>query len=128
MLEVYNLRNNLTGYYDWLNSRGIDVSIQEKDSLLWRPVVLARENGDCNKQIEKASYYLDNIEDPIREISAHYYMANCYLNDEKNEALFHYDFITKKPNNNYYTEALKYAGEITFDAKDYKNALAYFLL
>ena len=54
-------------------------------------------------------------------------MGNCYFNDEKkNEALFHYDFITKKPNNNYYTEALKYAGEITFDAKDYKNALAYF--
>ena len=127
MLEVYNLRNNLTGYYDWLSSRGIDVSIQEKDSSLWRPVVLARDNGDCQKQIEKASYYLDNIEDPVREISAHYYMANCYLNDEKkNEALFHYDFITKKPNNNYYTEALKYAGEITFDAHDYKNALAYF--
>ena len=36
MLEVYNLRNNLTGYYDWLSSRGIDVSIQEKDSSLWR--------------------------------------------------------------------------------------------
>ena len=45
---------------------------------------------------------------------------------KKYEALFHYDFITKKPNNNYYTEALKYAGEITFDANDYKNALAYF--
>ena len=40
-------------------------------------------------EIEKASYYLDNIENPIREISAHYYMANCYLNDQKkNEALF----------------------------------------
>jgi len=127
MLEVYRLRNNLTGYYEWLSSRGIDVSIQEKDSSIWRPVVIARDNGNCQKQIEAASYYLDNIEDPIKEISAHYYMANCYFsNNKKNEALFHYDFITKKPNNNYYTEALKYAGEITFDAEDYKNALAYF--
>ena len=127
MMEVFNMRDNLTGYYDWLSSRGIDVSIQEKDSTLWRPVVLARDNGDCQKQTEKATYYLDNLESPVREISAHYFMANCYYADGKNnEALFHYDFITQKPNNNYYTEALKYAGEITFEAHDYKNALGYF--
>ena len=127
MMEVYNLRNNLTGYYDWLGERGIDVSVQEKDSTLWRPVLLARDNGNCEQQIEKASYYLDNLESPIREISAHFFMANCYYADKKNnEALYHYDFITKKPNNNNYTQALKFAGEITFDAHDYKNALAYF--
>ena len=127
MMEVYNFRDNLTGYYDWLSERGIDVSVQVKDSTLWRPVVLARDNGDCEKQIEKASYYLDNLSSPIREISAHFFMANCYYSNNKNtEALFHYDFITKKPNNNYYTQALKFAGEITFDAHDYKNALAYF--
>ena len=127
MMEVYNLRDNLTGYYDWLSERGIDVSVQVKDSTLWRPVLLARDNGDCEKQIEKASYYLDNLSSPTREISAHFFMANCYYSYNKNtEALFHYDFITKKPNNNYYTQALKFAGEITFDAHDYKNALAYF--
>ena len=127
MMEVYNLRDNLTGYYDWLSDRGIDVNVQVKDSTLWRPVLLARDNGDCEKQIEKASYYLDNLSSPIREISAHFFMANCYYSYNKNtEALFHYDFITKKPNNNYYTQALKFAGEITFDAHDYKNALAYF--
>ena len=127
MMEVYNLRGNLTGYYDWLSSRGIDVSVQEKDSTLWRSVVLARDNGDCNKQIEKASYYLDNIEEPVREISAHYFMANCYYaEDKKTQALFHYDYISAKPNNNYYIEALKYAGEITYDAKDFKKSLTYF--
>ena len=127
MMEVYNLRDNLTGYYDWLSDRGIDVNVQVKDSTLWRPVLLARDNGDCEKQIEKASYYLDNLSSPTREISAHFFMANCYYSYNKNtEALFHYDFITKKPNNNYYTQALKFAGEITFDAHDYKNALAYF--
>ncbi len=54
MMEVYNLRNNLTGYYDWLKSRGIDVSNKEKDSTLWHTVILERDNGDCAKQIEKA--------------------------------------------------------------------------
>ena len=127
MMEVYNLRGDLTGYYDWLSSRGIDVSIQDKDSTLWRDVILARDIGDCDKQIEKASYYLDNIDNPIREISAHYFMANCYYSEQKKtQALFHYDFISSKPNNNYYIEGLKYAGEITYDAKDFKKSLAYF--
>jgi len=127
MMEVYNLRDNLTGYYDWLNSRGIDVSNKEKDSTLWHAVILERDNGDCAKQIEKATYYLDNIESPVREISAHYYMANCYYSEGKKiEALFHYDFITSKPNNNYYLEALKYAGEISFESKDFKKSLTYF--
>ena len=127
MMEVYAKRNDLPGYYSWLDSRGIAVSEQQKDSTFWHPVQLARDNGDCDLQIEKASYYLDNIANPIKEISAHYYMATCYYTEgKKNEALFHYDFITTKPNNNYYTEALKYAGEITFESKNHKLALGHF--
>ena len=122
MMEVYNLRGNLTGYYDWLSSRGIDVSVQEKDSTLWRSVVLARDNGDCNTQIEKASYYLDNIEEPIREISAHYFMANCYYAEDKKKHKHYFIMIILRQNQiiTIIVEALKYAGEITYDAKDFK--------
>ena len=127
MMEVYAKRNDLPGYYGWLDERGIAVSEQQKDSTFWQPVQLARDNGDCDLQIEKATYYLDNISNPIKEISAHYYMATCYYTSgKKNEALYHYDFITTKPNNNYFTEALKYAGEITFDSENYKLALGHF--
>ena len=127
MMEVYSKRNNLPGYYEWLQSRGIAVSEQEKDSTFWHPVQFARDNGDCDAQLENAAYYLDNLSKPIKEISAHYFMATCfYSQDKKQEALFHYDFITTKPNNNYFTEALRYAGEITFEAKKYKLALGHF--
>jgi tetratricopeptide (TPR) repeat protein len=127
MMDVYNKRDNLPGYYQWLESKGITVSEQEKDSTFWRPVQLARDNGDCQSQLEKATYYLDNLSNPIKEISAHYYMATClYSQNKRTEALFHYDFITTKPNNNYYPEALKYAGEITFQSEQYKLALGHF--
>lgn len=127
MMDVYNKRGNLPDYYQWLESKGITVSEQEKDSTFWRPVQLARDNGDCESQLEKATYYLDNLSNPIKEISAHYYMATClYSQNKRTEALFHYDFITTKPNNNYYPEALKYAGEITFQSEQYKLALGHF--
>ena len=32
MMEVYAKRNDLPGYYSWLDSRGIAVSEQQKDS------------------------------------------------------------------------------------------------
>ena len=127
MMEVYSNRNNLPGYYEWLESRGIAVSEQEKDSTFWHPVQIARDNGDCDAQLAKAAYYLDNLKNPIKEISAHYFMATCfYAQGKMTEALFHYDFITTKPNNNYFTEALKYAGEITFQEMKYKLALSHF--
>ena len=61
MMEVFSKRNDLPGYYAWLDKRGIAVSEQQKDSTFWQPVQLARDNGDCDLQVEKATYYLDNI-------------------------------------------------------------------
>ena len=127
MKDVYAKKNNLPGYYEWLQTKGFTVSEQEKDSTFWHAVQLARDDGECEAQLKSASYYLDNLLNPIKEISAHYYMATClYSQNKMTEALFHYDFITTKPNNNYYTEALKYAGEITFQAGHYKLALGHF--
>ncbi len=127
MKEVYAQKENLPGYYSWLSERGIEISEQEQDSTFWRPVELARDNGDCESQIKNAAIYLDNVVNPSREISAHYFMATCfYSQGNKDEALFHYDFVASKPNNNYYTEALHYAGELTFEKGMHKEALVYF--
>ena len=127
MKEVYAQKDNLPGYYSWLKDRGIEISEQEQDSTFWRPVQLARDNGDCEQQLKKAAIYLDNVVNPSREISAHYFMATCfYSQGKKEEALYHYNFVASKPNNNYYTEALHYAGELTFENEMYKEALVYF--
>jgi tetratricopeptide (TPR) repeat protein len=42
------------------------------------------------------------------------------------EALTHYNFVASKPNNNYYTEVLRYAGNISYDLKDYNQALGHY--
>ena len=127
MKEVYSGKDNLPGYYDWLNSQGIEVSQNERDSILWIPVQEARDNGNCELQLIKAAEYLTNIQDPKHEISAHYYIGNClYSEGNSNEALVHYNFIVNKPNNNYYSEVLRYAGNISYDLKDYSQALGHY--
>jgi len=127
MKEVYEGKDDLPGYYDWLNSQGIQVSVNERDSILWMPVQQAWEAGDCNLQIEKANEYLNNIPNPSQEIRAHFYIANChYANDRKQEALTHYNFIIDRPNNNYYAEVLRYAGDISYGFNDYNQSLAHY--
>ncbi|MBG15108.1 MAG: hypothetical protein CL853_02020 [Crocinitomicaceae bacterium] len=127
MKEVYAGRDNLPDYYDWLNSKGIEVSQSERDSILWIPVQQARDAGDCELQLLKGAEYLTNIETPRHQISAHYYIGNClYANGELSEALTHYNFVASKPNNNYYTEVLRYAGNISYDLKDYNQALGHY--
>ena len=127
MKEVYAGRDDLPGYYDWLSSQGIQVSANERDSILWMPVQQAWEEGNCDLQIEKANEYLNNLTSPSHEISAHYYIANChYANDRKNEALQHYNFIIDRPNNNYYSEVLRYAGDISYGFKDYSQSLGHY--
>tara|TARA_B100001939_G_C16945993_1_gene620373 strand:+ start:2716 stop:5943 length:3228 start_codon:yes stop_codon:yes gene_type:complete len=127
MKEVYEGRDDLPGYYNWLNSKGIQISVNERDSTLWVPVQQAWEAGDCNLQIEKANEYLSNIPNPSHEIKAHFYIANChYANGRNQEALLHYNFIIDRPNNNYYAEVLRYAGDISFGFEDYNQSLGHY--
>ena len=127
MKDVFDGEENLPGYYSWLSSEGLEINQSEKDSSMWSPVQRARDEGNCNIQIEKANEYLANIKNPRYELAAHYYIANCLYAEEKNEeALKHYSFLINKPNNNYYNEALIHASNICYLNKDYKQALAHY--
>lgn len=127
MKEVYAGKNNLPGYYDWLTAQGIQISQNERDSTLWLPVQQARDAGDCNQQLIKGAEYLTNLDHPRHEISAHYFIGNClYSAGQLAEALVHYNFVASKPNNNYYSEVLRYAGNISYDLKDYNQALGHY--
>lgn len=127
MKEVYVGKDKLPEYYDWLSSQGVEISQNERDSILWIPVQQARDAGNCELQLLKGAEYLTNISQPRHQISAHYYIGNClYANGELSEALTHYNFVASKPNNNYYSEVLRYAGNISFDLKDYSQALGHY--
>ena len=44
------------------------------------------------------------------------------------EALLHYNFIIDRPNNNYYAEVLRYAGDISFGFEDYNQSRSLFYI
>lgn len=122
MKSVFIGRNNLPGYYDWLQGRGINVEAAEVDSALWEPVYVAWNKGDCNLIEKESQTYLSKVPNGAHEISAHFYMATCYYTTDQTKSLEHYSFVISKPNNEHYEEALQYGAQISYANGDYSTA------
>ncbi|MCB9195551.1 MAG: tetratricopeptide repeat protein [Flavobacteriales bacterium] len=126
MKGVYEGRNDLPGYYDWLASRGIQIQQSEKDSVLWEPVQYAYDNGDCDGLITKGQVYVNQMPLGIHATEAHFYMASCYYSKDKDKSLEHFDFVIKQGFSSYYEEALQYGAFIVFEKKDYQRSVDYY--
>ena len=125
--SIYEAENDLAGYFDWLESRGIQSSPSEKDSTLWVPVYAAIEDADCDAIIIKGNNYLTQVNNPQHKIEAHYRVAKCYYKKEdKENALKHFTDLVNVPNNQYYEEALQYAAYITYEKNDYASAVVHY--
>lgn len=126
MKGVYEGRNDLPGYYDWLASRGYQVKPSEKDSTLWEPVQYAYDNGDCIELIKKGEVYVNQVPNGEQIVNAHFYLASCYYKSNKEKALFHYGKVIDQGVTSHYEEALQYAAYLAFEKKDYQLAVNYY--
>lgn len=126
MKGVYEGRNDLPGYYEWLASRGYQVKPSEKDSTLWEPVQYAYDNGDCGELINKGEVYVNQMPKGKQIVNAHFYLASCYYEVNKEKALFHYGKVIDEGVTSHYEEALQYAGYLAFENKDYPLAINYY--
>jgi tetratricopeptide (TPR) repeat protein len=126
MKGVYEGRNDLPGYYDWLASQGYQVKPSEKDSTLWEPVQYAYDNGDCSSLIQHGKVYVAQVPNGKEIVNAHFYLASCYYAIDKDQALVHYAAVINQGVTSHYEEALQYAGYIAFEKKDYPLAINYY--
>lgn len=123
MKNVYSGRNDLSGYYDWLASQGIEIAATELDSVMWEPVQEGWDNGDCEVILLKGKEYLTKVNKGKHVADANYFIARCKHQENKlEEALTHYNLVIDKVNNNNFESALKYAGNINYYLKDYRSA------
>lgn len=126
MKGVYEGRNDLPGYYDWLAARGIQVQPSEKDSALWEPVQYAYDNGDCPTLIKKGEIYLSQIPNGKHATEGHFYVASCYYSSDKEKALVHFEYVINQGITSFYEESLQYAAYLVFEKKNYTKAITYY--
>jgi tetratricopeptide (TPR) repeat protein len=123
--NIYIELNDVESYFAFVDNleEDVNISYSEQDSLTY----IAAENkymaGDCETSVKNFEKYLEKFPNGGFTMNAHYYRADCHArlgNLEK--ALVGYNYIIKRPKNNFSEQALKGAAEVNFLLQNYQEA------
>ncbi len=126
--NAYVEMNDVESYFSYVRNLGLgDVSVTERDSLLY----VSGENlyiaGNCTRASEVFSNYLKEFQNGSFRLNAQFYLAECLNSSgKKDEALGYYREVIKTPNNQFMEQSLITASAILFGREDYSDAFTYY--
>jgi tetratricopeptide (TPR) repeat protein len=126
MKLVYEGENNVSGYFTWLESRGMQVDKNEREISLYEIVKKSFDEANCENVRKNGETYLKEITNGPNEISVYFFLAQCNYEADKEKALTYYNFVISKANNQYYEEALQYGSYLAFEKGDYNLAISHY--
>jgi len=127
--NVYVEMNDVESYFAYVKSlKGYaDVSLAERDSLLYMSGERLYMTGDCNKATEVFNNYLKEFSNGSFRINALFYLAECYsLSGNKDEALNYYLQVIQLPGSEFLEPALRSAASITYEKQDYLKSFSLY--
>ncbi len=127
--NIYLDMDNVNAYFEYVNKLDnyTEVTVSEKDSLLYSSAENVYMKGDCDKAVGMFGDYISQYPAGGFILNAHYYKADChYKMNEYEKALQSFNFIIEKTKNIFTEEALLHASEIYYEKADYEQALAYY--
>ena len=102
-------------------------SKNELEEDVYRKAASYVQEGDCATGIAKLTDYLTKFQPAYHAIDASYFLANCYYDmDDFNKALEYCNFIIGQGGSNYREECLVMAATISYNNKDYSQALTHY--
>jgi tetratricopeptide (TPR) repeat protein len=102
-------------------------SKNELEEDVYRKAVSYVQDGDCNTGISKLTDYLTRFQPAYHSVDASFFLANCFYDkNDFNKALEYCNFIISSGNSNYREECLVMAATISYNNKDYSQALTHY--
>jgi TolA-binding protein len=126
MKTVYMDMNDVDSYFTYLQSKGETENVRatEQDSLTYAAAENAYMTGDCNKAIQQFSKYIDKFPNGNFAVNANFYMADCYIKNNKSEdALKGLEYVIAKSRNMFTEQALMATASIYYGNENYPKAL-----
>ena len=126
--NAYVDMNDVEGYFAYVNTKGYgDVSLAEKDSLLYASGENLYISGNCARAKEVFRNYLGEFVNGSFRLNAQFYLAECLNSEGKpDEALNYYMGVIRVPNNQFMEQALITASSILYSKEDYSAASEYY--
>jgi TolA-binding protein len=102
-------------------------SKNELEEDVYRKAVSYVQDGDCATGISKLTDYLTRFQPAYYAADASFFLANCFYDKKDfNKALEYCNFIIGSGNSNYREECLVMAATISYNNKDYSQALTHY--
>lgn len=127
--NIYVEMNDVDSYLAYAEGLGsiANVSIAEKDSLMYYAAEGPYTLGDCKKALQNFNKYLETYPKGNFVINAWFYKADCHRkSQEMAEAFDAYNQVISRPTNDFTELALVAASRINMDKKEYYAALENF--
>lgn len=120
--------NDVDSYFAYTKrlGSGVVVTASEQDQLIYQAAEKQFMAGDKNA-IAQFRRYLSEFPYGAYVLNANFYLAEAlYTNGQFSEALPYYNYVAGQPGNLFSENAISKAAELTFNAQDFRNALALF--
>jgi len=126
--DIYVEEGRPGEYVDLMKKSGINISVNEADSITYTAALLKYNNNDCAAAITGFNNYISKYADGAYTIDANYLRSECYKkNKDWQNAITGYVFINSKGLNKYFESGTLEAARLYyFELKDYANSKKYF--
>ncbi len=102
-------------------------SKNELEEDVYRKAISYVQEGDCPNGITKLTDYLTKFQPAFHAVDASYFLANCYYDkSDFNKALEYCNYVIGQGSNNYREQCLVMAATISYNNKDYSQALTHY--
>lgn len=125
---LFVARQQAGDYISFMKENGIDVSVNEADSLSYKSAILRFEAKDFENAQRGFIQYLKDFPDGKYRLDANYFTAEIlFQNKELQKSVEYYQFVAdKSPNRFAERSMLQTARILYFEVKDYPKAAIYF--
>jgi TolA-binding protein len=122
---VYVDMNDVDSYFAYLEKTGQKSALRntEQDSLSYVSAENIYMTGDCEKSSQLFKRYLQRFAGGNFELNARFYIADCYLrNNKPDSAMQGYNFVLARPHSMFTEQALSNSASIYYNRSQYDSA------
>ena len=122
--NIYVEENKTNEYVDFMRKNGMNISINEADSLAFSSAELKYISNDFSSAKASLNNYLTKYPNGTYLLPAYFMVGDCYLrNKEWDKALLAYNHIIENGYSKYFENASLFSARINyFELKNYLNA------
>ena len=122
--NIYIAQNRIDEYFSYVQrTTKVTISTVEQDSTTFLAAEERYQQAQYGAAADALQSYLKRFPSGLFALKAHYLLADSYMRqDQRENALPHYEAVADAPANQYSERALAHAANIAFSLRDYAKA------